>query len=181
MKFQSCLDDCGMIDTGFNGAKYTWSNLRQITELIQEKLDRSFCSASWRQLYLEANVRHLTRVNSNHCPILVELEKKLALNLLKPFHFLPCWLSHPSFLDVVRDSWRNSQPFLNAITTRLKGIQNANSVRPSQFLIDFEKELRKEYVEVQEIEEEFWVMKSQVDRLVHGDHKTSFYHISTLA
>lgn len=180
MKFQSCLDDCGMIDTGFNGAKYTWSNLRQITKLIQEKLDRSFCNASWRQLYLEANTRHLTRVNSNHCPILVELEKKLALNLLKPFHFLPCWLSHPGFPDVVRDSWRNSQPLLNAInkftstakiwntnvfgniftrkkriTVRLKGIQNANSVRPSQFLIDFEKELRKEYAEIQEIEEEF--------------------------
>ena len=46
MKFQSCLDDCGIIDMGFNGAKYTWSNLRQITELIQEKLDRSFCDAS---------------------------------------------------------------------------------------------------------------------------------------
>ena len=81
---------------------------------------------------------------------------------------------------MVRDSWRNSQPLLNAInkftstakiwntnvfgniftskrriTVRLKGIQNANSVRPSQFLIDFEKELGKEYAEVQEIEEEF--------------------------
>ena len=128
MKFQSCLDDCGMIDTGFNGAKYTWSNLRQITKLIQEKLDRSFCNASWRQLYLEANTRHLTRVNSNHCPILVELEKKLALNLLKNFHFLPCWLSHPGFPDVVRDSWRNSQPLLNAINkfTSTAKIWNTN-------------------------------------------------------
>lgn len=34
MRFQSCLDDWKMIEMGFNGAKYTWSNLRQITELI---------------------------------------------------------------------------------------------------------------------------------------------------
>ena len=67
------------------------------------------------------------------------------------------------------------------IIARLKGIQNANSVRPSQFLIDFDKELRREYAEVQEIEEEFSVMKSRVDRLVHGDRNTSFYHISTIA
>lgn len=24
MRFQSCLDDCKMIEMGFNGAKYTW-------------------------------------------------------------------------------------------------------------------------------------------------------------
>ena len=42
MKFQECLNLCGMMDMGFNGARYTWSNLRGVTELIQERLDRSF-------------------------------------------------------------------------------------------------------------------------------------------
>ena len=37
--FKECLDACGMIDMGFSGAKYTWSNLRCITDLIQERLD----------------------------------------------------------------------------------------------------------------------------------------------
>lgn len=41
------------------------------------------------------------------------------------------------------------------ITSRHQGIQNANNVKPSQFPINFEKELRKEYAKVQEIEEEF--------------------------
>ena len=206
MKFQECLNLCGMMDMGFNGARYTWSNLRGVNELIQETLDRSFCNASWRHLYLEASVKHMTRINSNNCPILVEFESNTSLNLPRPFRFQLEWLAHPNFPNVVRKSWTNAESLnatVNEFTTlarklnievfgkifarkkkieaRLNGIQVAMSIKPSQFLVELEKSLRKDYAKIQKLEEEFWAIKSRVEWMVNGDCNTSFYHTSTLA
>ncbi|XP_023874018.1 uncharacterized protein LOC111986582 [Quercus suber] len=34
LRFKECLDSCRMIDLGFSGARYTWSNRRPVTDLI---------------------------------------------------------------------------------------------------------------------------------------------------
>lgn len=88
-----------MMDMGFSGARNTWSNLREVTELIQERLDRSFCS--WRQMFPEASVKHMTRINSDHCPLLVDLNPSNSLNFPRPFRFQLGWLAHPDFTNVV--------------------------------------------------------------------------------
>lgn len=44
LKFQECLNDCGMIDLGFTSPKYTWSNHCPLTQLIQERIDRVFAN-----------------------------------------------------------------------------------------------------------------------------------------
>lgn len=36
LKFKECLDKCRMIDLGFSGPRYTWSNRRPLTHLIKE-------------------------------------------------------------------------------------------------------------------------------------------------
>lgn len=40
--FKECLDKCNMVDMGFNGPKFTWTNRREISSLIQERIDRFF-------------------------------------------------------------------------------------------------------------------------------------------
>lgn len=40
IRFQECLDKCKMIDIGFSSPRYTWSNLRPLTGLIQERIDK---------------------------------------------------------------------------------------------------------------------------------------------
>lgn len=37
--FKECLDTCNMIDLGFLGPRYTWTNQREVGDLIQERLD----------------------------------------------------------------------------------------------------------------------------------------------
>nr|XP_023878431.1 uncharacterized protein LOC111990897 [Quercus suber] len=37
---QECMDACQMMDLGFSGPKFTWSNKRGIDDLIQCRLDR---------------------------------------------------------------------------------------------------------------------------------------------
>ena len=51
-----CMDTCQMMDLGFSGPKFTWSNKREIGNLITE-----------------ANVTHLAKINLDHCPLLLKL------------------------------------------------------------------------------------------------------------
>ncbi len=102
--FNNCLNACGMIDLGFHGPRFTWSNLREVRYLIQERLDRGFANALWRKAFVEASVHHLTRTQSNHYPMLICLHKPPCLFLPRPFIFQPVWLSHPSFSKVVTNS-----------------------------------------------------------------------------
>lgn len=46
LRFKDCLDVCGMMDLGFCGPKFTWSNLRNIRGLILKGLDHCFANVS---------------------------------------------------------------------------------------------------------------------------------------
>ena len=104
LEFKECLDECNMIDLGFAGPKYTWTNHRPITSLILERIDRCFANSGWRLLYSEAIVTHLPRTFSDHCPVLLELSKSSTNNFNKPFRFQTMWLLHPDFYRVVQQA-----------------------------------------------------------------------------
>ena len=59
LEFKECLDLCNLLDLGFSGLKFTWLNLRQVTDLILERIDRCFGNPSWRIAFPEASVTHL--------------------------------------------------------------------------------------------------------------------------
>ena len=40
--FKDCLDYCNMVDMGFSGPRYTWTNKRELNNLILERIDRFF-------------------------------------------------------------------------------------------------------------------------------------------
>ncbi|XP_030941775.1 uncharacterized protein LOC115966748 [Quercus lobata] len=85
--FKDCLDSCNMVDLGFSGPRFTWSNCRGIRRLIQERLDRFFVNPDWCTLYPNARVSHLTHVHSDHCPVLLDFEPSADSSLNKPFKF----------------------------------------------------------------------------------------------
>ena len=41
--FKDCLDKCNIVDLGFFSLMFTWTNGREIQDLIQERIDRFFC------------------------------------------------------------------------------------------------------------------------------------------
>ena len=85
LEFKKCLDECNMLDLGFAGPKYTWTNSRPITNLILERIDRCFANATWRTPYSAATMTHLPRTWLDHCPILLELCRPNVCYLIKPF------------------------------------------------------------------------------------------------
>lgn len=82
---QECMDACQMLDLGFLGPKFTWSNKRGIDYLMQCRLDRFWANPKWKAHFAEANVTHLARANSDHCPLLLNLNQSLGERLLDPF------------------------------------------------------------------------------------------------
>ena len=66
------------------------------------------------------------------------------------------------------------------VVARLKGIQTMLSTNLNNFLVNLERDLRKEFTKILKLEEELWAMKSHITWLVEGDRNTNFYHTLAL-
>uniref|UniRef100_A0A803MEG3 Uncharacterized protein n=1 Tax=Chenopodium quinoa TaxID=63459 RepID=A0A803MEG3_CHEQI len=70
--FKEFTDKEGVVDLGFHGAPFTWTNTRKDGDLIRQRLDMALSSLSWLDFFPHTKVLHLTRTNySDHCPLLI--------------------------------------------------------------------------------------------------------------
>jgi hypothetical protein len=79
--FIDFMDGYGMIDLGFYGNPYTWSNHRHGFSLIKERLDRGIANCNWINFFPSYSVIHLPAHTSDHSPLL--------LNSNLPVHSFP--------------------------------------------------------------------------------------------
>ena len=185
--FQNCLDNCNLLDLGFNGPRFTWTNKRQ-DGLVMKRLDHVLCNPVWKHSFEEANVIHLPKVASDHSPILINTEPTLHNFRSRPFRLETIWFNDPSFPTLVHDSWtkfpQNVPLAIRDFTTRvtiwnrqvfgnifhrkkrllacLNRIQKSMSFCPCSALLDLEKELTLQYQNILHLEEEFWSLKSRL-------------------
>ncbi|KAI3461929.1 hypothetical protein Pfo_018592 [Paulownia fortunei] len=78
--FGDMITDCGLIDAGFEGQCFTWTNKRS------------------------TKVTHLPRTWSDHAPLLTTV----SFSSIKPpssFRFMRMWTRHHLFLDAAKNSW----------------------------------------------------------------------------
>ena len=164
--FKECLDRCNMINMGFFGPRYTWTNKRDINNLILERIDRFFMNLNWCTLYPNAKVTHLPKCHSDHCPVLMEAFPAQTVKLTRPFHFQSFWLTDMTFPKVVTKSWSQNRGLGDSIDTftrdaalwnknsfgnihakkkrviaRLYGVQRNLAARSSASLIELENNL----------------------------------------
>ena len=109
LAFKDCLDGCNMVDMGFAGPRYTWTNKRDVNNLILERIDRYFMNPDWCVLYPDAKVTHLPRCHSDHCPVLLEAIPNCSQAPNKPFRFQEFWLSDLSFPNIVTKAWSSDR------------------------------------------------------------------------
>ena len=206
LAFKDCLNGCNMVDMGFNGPIYTWTNKRDISDLILERIDRFFMNLDWCVLYPDAKVTHLTRCHSDHCPVLMEALPFSTQVPNKPFRFQEFWLLDLSFPSIVSKAWCNSRSLVESIDffskeatlwnrnhfgnihhkkrrvlARIYGVQKALSNYLSSALINLKHQLQLELDSILDQERDLWLLKARINWMIQEDRNTSFYHVFALA
>ncbi|XP_038979184.1 uncharacterized protein LOC120109519 [Phoenix dactylifera] len=103
-EFQDFIQSNGLADLGFTGPHFTWCNNRLGMARVWERIDRVYAMPGWLQRFPDFLVRHLPRIASDHCPVLVSTPYTFPVHC--PFRFEKVWLSYPRSWEVVREAWQ---------------------------------------------------------------------------
>ena len=73
-EFQHAIDDCCLMNFGFEGPRFTWCNNRFQGNLVYERLDRGLCNQEWLNLFPHSKLFHTPFGFSNHLAILTDVK-----------------------------------------------------------------------------------------------------------
>ncbi|CAN0905231.1 hypothetical protein LINGRAHAP2_LOCUS23549, partial [Linum grandiflorum] len=78
--FENFIFQNGLIDLGFIGDQFTWTNCKEGHERINERLDRALCTAKWRTDFDEAMADHDSEIQAE-----MDIKRRLeALTTVSP-------------------------------------------------------------------------------------------------
>lgn len=198
--FRRMTEEAGMVDLGYQGPAYTWTNGRMGAGLILERLDRAMATIGWTGLFPKAAVYHLPRFNSDHNPILLMTEAR-PIKRRKAFRIENWWIDYPGFkescagiLEGGVGSWGETVNALRSGITRwergvpqpdheLKVIEKEMTMLQQQVPQHMQKEeemkLQERYNDTLARIEMFWLQRSRLRWNVEGDANTAFFHATT--
>ncbi|CAN0908103.1 hypothetical protein LINGRAHAP2_LOCUS25121, partial [Linum grandiflorum] len=107
--FKNFISLNGLIDIGFHGPCYTWTNYQVGVDNIKERLDRVLCNHPWRIEYDKAKLYHETMIRSDHNPLRLELID-YGRNEPAPFRFDTRWFEYTRCDEIVTQRWRQNEP-----------------------------------------------------------------------
>ncbi|KAF4356478.1 hypothetical protein G4B88_015312, partial [Cannabis sativa] len=117
--FRRMVDRAGLIDLGFIGPPFTWSesNKQASVGLRQKRarLDRSLASMEWRILFPDAILNHLSASTSDHRPILLDTSGGYK-GKHHPFRYENMWARDQRCYWVVKEAWAkrlHNNPMIN--------------------------------------------------------------------
>ncbi|XP_026383920.1 uncharacterized protein LOC113279438 [Papaver somniferum] len=102
--YQDCVNFCGLIQAPKSGLEFSWCNGRAGSKRILCNLDRAFFNLKWLDFFNGWHYHVGTRGISDHA-YLIGSDTIIPRATNIPFRFQKMWLSHPSFMKVVLNSW----------------------------------------------------------------------------
>ncbi|KAJ6799570.1 uncharacterized protein M6B38_206310 [Iris pallida] len=201
------INQCGLIDLGFDGPAYTWSNGRSPQFLIQERLDRVLANPDWSHLHPLASVSVLPRINSDHAPILLNTHKRSPYRR-RSLKFEEFWTSHVEYSSIIKKLWRNFDlEYPSNIPMKLNHtLQHLNKWGKSNFgniklripilkskLLDIrsmnpnpsnvleERSLAQELNDLLHLEDTYWKQRAKRNWIRDGNRNTKYFHLCATA
>lgn len=170
--------------------------------ILSKRLDRAVGDINWRMDFPDAFVDILHRIHSDHCPLLIHCGAPTQRSQNRPFKFMAAWVDHPDFAPLVNNAWRQSEESIQVklarvrqdavdfnqnvfgnifrrkrrIEARLKGVQRELNKNITSDLVQFEKDLQREYRSILKQEELTWFQKARDNRIRLGDRNTAYFH-----
>lgn len=113
-RFNELIREQALIDPPMRNQSFMWSNMQKNPTLA--RLDRFLVSTEWDLDFPLSRVEALPRVTSDHCSILLTVEKHFKKRK-KMFRFEDAWLNHEGFIDKVPGWWKEQAPEKSAVLT----------------------------------------------------------------
>lgn len=125
IEFQEFVARAGLLDAGYSGNPFTWTNNQKGARNVKARLDRILHNDKWVEEFPTFTVQHLIREPSDHCPLIVK-QHNLSAGIGR-FVIQNMWFEDDSFHDLVRSAWiSNDVNHSNAIVKlqhKLKAIK----------------------------------------------------------
>jgi hypothetical protein len=101
--FREAVEDCELQDLGLSGLPYTWDNRQDGLANVKAKIDRAFGNEALLNLFQVVKVKHVSTVESDHCLIVIELQKCNQQRIAgrRTFHYENVWQNHGDYDKVV--------------------------------------------------------------------------------
>jgi hypothetical protein len=69
--FRECLEDCGLVDVGFTGPKYTWTNKQDANSNVRVRLDCAVANGAFMDMFDNYRVENVITTSSDHLAVAI--------------------------------------------------------------------------------------------------------------
>ncbi|XP_060195386.1 uncharacterized protein LOC132624660 [Lycium barbarum] len=180
LEFVGCMDDCNMMDAGYSGDKFTWTNARRLRGRILMRLDRVMYNDHWSQKFPIVNTRHLPRTGSDHRVLLMKCDSKEPPRT-KYFKFLNFWTEQDDFMDMVKNSWHSDvrgNPMW-ILQQKLKRLSNCLSHWSKNSICNVFEKVKELEEQVEKAEARYTTYNTDLNRsLLHSKYVEQIYWVN---
>lgn len=105
LDFSRWVRQCRMEDVPYSGCKYTWNNKQLGDDRICSKIVRAMANEAWLERFDKAEAIFLDEGYFDHSPGMIICNPRMASGK-KFFRFFRMWKTHPRFMDLVVNVWK---------------------------------------------------------------------------
>ncbi|KAA3460557.1 reverse transcriptase [Gossypium australe] len=170
--FREVLDECQLMDMGFQGTWFTWERGNLPKTNIRERLDRGVANEKWMHLFPKGSIRHLTHSISDHCPLLIHTGNEDKFCRRSRFKFEAWWTLEESFewaSSIRRGRDGLKKELIKELGILLEGERNDDAMEK---IIDTRISLNMEI----DKDEMYWEQRVKANWLLLGDRNSAFFH-----